>query len=59
MDMIAVDLTGCGTARPGALVEIFGANLPVEDAATAAETTAYELLTRLSTRAERHYVGSA
>ena len=56
--MIAVDLTGCATARPGALVEIFGANLPVEDAATAAGTTAYELLTRLSTRAERVWLGA-
>lgn len=58
MDMIAVDLTGCETARPGAMVELLGANLPVDDAAAAAGTTAYELLTRLSTRAERRYIGA-
>jgi len=57
MDMIAVDLTGCATATPGALVEILGPNLPVDDAAAAAGTNAYELLTRLSNRAERRYVG--
>jgi len=57
MDMIAVDLTGCKTAKPGEMVELVGANLPVDDAAKAAGTTAYELLTRLSTRAERRFVG--
>lgn len=58
MDMIAVDVTGCGEARPGAMVEIIGPNLPVDDAARAAGTTAYELLTRLSPRAERVWLGS-
>ena len=58
MDMIAVDVTGCETARPGAMAELFGPNLPVEDAATAAGTTAYELLTRLSPRAERVWRGA-
>jgi len=58
MDMVAVDLTGCETAAPGALVEILGPNLPVDDAAAAAGTTAYELLTRLSTRAERVWRGA-
>jgi alanine racemase len=58
MDMIAVDLTGCETARPGALVEILGPNLPVDDAAAAAGTTSYELLTRLSARAGRRWIGA-
>lgn len=58
MDMIAVDVTGCGEAKPGAMVEIVGPNLPVDDAARAAGTTAYELLTRLSTRAERVWLGA-
>lgn len=57
MDMTAVDLTGCDDARPGQMVEILGANLPVDDVAAAAGTTAYELLTRLSTRAERRWIG--
>lgn len=58
MDMIAVDVTGCGEAQPGAMVEVIGPNLPVDDAARAAGTTAYELLTRLSPRAERVWLGS-
>ncbi len=58
MDLIAVDVTGCFTARPGAMMEIIGPNLPIDDAAAAAGTTAYELLTRLSPRAERRWVGT-
>jgi len=59
MDMIAVDVTGCVTARPGALAEVLGPNLLVDDAARAAGTTSYELLTRLSNRAERRYIGAS
>lgn len=59
MDLIAVDVTDCDTARPGAMVELFGANLPVDDAADAAETTAYERLTRLTQRGVRRYLGAA
>jgi len=40
------------------MVEIIGPNLPVDDAARAAGTTAYELLTRLSPRAERVWLGT-
>ena len=58
MDLIAIDITDCDAARPGALVELFGPNLPVDDAAAAASTSAYELLTRLTHRAERRYVGT-
>ncbi len=57
MDMVAVDVTGCAQARPGAMMEFIGPNLPVDEAAAAAGTTAYELLTRLSGRAERRYLG--
>lgn len=57
MDMIAVDVTGCIAARPGAMVEVLGANRLVDDAAAAAGTTSYELLTRLSPRAERRWIG--
>jgi alanine racemase len=28
MDLIAVDITDCDAARPGAMVELFGPNLP-------------------------------
>jgi alanine racemase len=57
MDLIAVDVTDCDAARPGAMVELFGANLPVDVAAEAAGTTAYERLTRLTLRATRRYIG--
>lgn len=57
MDLIAIDITDCDAARPGARVELLGANLPVDDAAEAAGTSAYELLTRLTLRATRRYVG--
>ncbi|RRN64106.1 alanine racemase [Caulobacter sp. 602-1] len=57
MDLIAIDITDCDAARPGAMVELFGPNLPVDDAAEAAGTSAYERLTRLTLRATRRYVG--
>lgn len=57
MDLTAVDVTDCDAAKPGAMIEIIGPNLLVDDAAAAAGTTAYELLTRLSPRAERRYLG--
>jgi alanine racemase len=56
MDLIAVDVTGL-TARPGDPVALLGPNILLDDAAAAAGTTAYELLTRLSARAERVYRG--
>ncbi|MGR4866524.1 alanine racemase [Caulobacter sp. LARHSG274] len=53
MDLIAVDVTDCDAARPGAMMQIVGPDLPVDDAAAAAGTTAYELLTRIAPRARR------
>lgn len=58
MDLIAIDVTGCDAAVPGAMVELLGANVAVDDAARLAGTSAYELLTRLGPRAERRYVGA-
>ena len=52
MDVIVVDVTGAG-ARPGDRVELFGPNLPLDDAAAAAGTAAYELLTSVSPRVAR------
>jgi alanine racemase len=43
--------------RPGEYVELFGPNLPIDEVAAAAGTIAYELLTQLSRRAERLYIG--
>jgi alanine racemase len=59
MDLIAIDVTGCEEAQPGALVELLGPNILVDDAAAAAGTVAYELLTRLGARLERCYQGAA
>jgi alanine racemase len=53
MDLIAVDITDCDPARPGALMQIVGPERLVDDAAAAAGTTAYELLTRIAPRARR------
>ena len=55
MDLVAIDVTGCEAARPGAWVELIGPNALVDDVAEAAGTISYELLVRLSSRAERVY----
>ncbi|MBO9558011.1 MAG: alanine racemase [Caulobacter sp.] len=57
MDLIAVDITDCDAARPGAMMQIIGPDLPVDEAAAAAGTTAYELLTRIAPRARRTVTG--
>ena len=44
MDMLAVDLRGVSNARVGDPVELWGANLPVEEIAQRAGTIPYELL---------------
>jgi len=58
MDLLVIDVTGCEDARPGAMVELLGPNVTVDDAADAAGTASYEVLTRLGHRAERVYVGA-
>ena len=58
MDLIAIDVTGCEEARPGAMVEMIGPNALLDDAAEAAGTISYEILVRLSGRAERIYRGA-
>ncbi|HEY4032241.1 MAG TPA: alanine racemase [Caulobacteraceae bacterium] len=57
MDLMVIDVTGCEDARPGALVELLGPHVTVDDAAEAAGTASYEVLTRLGCRAERVYLG--
>jgi alanine racemase len=59
MDLVAIDVTGCDAARPGAWVELIGPNLSVDDLAEVAGTISYEILVRLSGRAERVYSGHA
>ena len=58
MDLMAIDVTGCEDAFPGAMVELLGPHVTVDDAAEAAGTASYEVLTRLGHRAERVYVGA-
>jgi alanine racemase len=55
MDVCAVDVTGLDVAV-GDRVELFGANRMLDDAATAAGTIAYELLTSVTARVPRLYV---
>ncbi len=57
MDLIALDVTGC-EAYPGARVELFGPNLPVDEAAGDAGTIAFELLSNVAARVERVYLGA-
>lgn len=53
MDLIAIDVTGRTGAEAGAMAQIIGPDLPLDEAAAAAGTISYELLTRLSARAKR------
>ena len=54
MDLVAVDVTDA-RCRRGDWIELFGPNVPLDQAAAAAGTIGYELLTGLSRRAERCY----
>jgi alanine racemase len=59
MDLIAIDVTGCEDAQPGAMVELLGPHVQVDEVAAAAGAVAHEVLTRLGHRAERLYLGEA
>lgn len=56
MDVCAVDITGLEVAV-GDRVELFGANRMLDEVATAAGTIGYELLTSVTARVPRVYVG--
>ena len=56
MDVIAVDITDTDAAL-GDAVELFGANRMLDDAANAAGTISYELLTSILPRVPRVYIG--
>lgn len=58
MDSLAVD-AGDAAVRAGDRVELFGPRLPLDEAAAAAGTIAYELLTSVGGRVERRYLGGA
>lgn len=57
MDMLAVDLTDLPAARLGDAVELWGAQLPIDELAQACGTIGYELLTKVTGRVPRRYVG--
>ena len=58
MDLTIFDVTDCGhdVLQPGDFVELFGENIPIDEAADAAGTIAYELLTSLGPRWHRHVI---
>jgi alanine racemase len=58
MDLIAADVTGIPGVGEGDWAELFGPNLPIDEAARAADTVGYEFLTQLSRRARRVYVNA-
>jgi alanine racemase len=58
MDLTVFDITDHPDAGPGGMMQIVGPDVPVDEAAAAAGTIAYELLTRLGARAERVYRGA-
>jgi alanine racemase len=58
MDVLAIDL-GDAEAQLGQSVELLGPNAPIDDFAEAGGTVAYEIMVRLSRRAERIYLGEA
>jgi alanine racemase len=59
MDLIALDVTDLppDAVTRGAFAELIGRYTPVDDVAAYAETIGYEVLTRLSRRAHRVYLG--
>jgi len=58
MDVLAIDIADA-ELRVGDRVELFGANRMLDDAARAAGTISYELLTSITARVPRVYVGQA
>ncbi|MBF2759151.1 MAG: alanine racemase [Ectothiorhodospiraceae bacterium AqS1] len=60
MDMTTIDLTSVpeSAARPGAQVELFGADPSIAEVAQQAGTIPYEILTGIGPRVERIYIPS-
>lgn len=58
MDLTIFDVTDIPhhLVRAGDYVELFGSNIPVDDAARSAGTIGYEMLTSLGLRHERRYI---
>jgi alanine racemase len=58
MDLITLDVTDIPSAEPGTEVEFIGDTISLEEAARAAGTANYEILTGLGNRYPRHYVSA-
>ena len=56
MDKLTVDVTDIALARVGSTVELWGAQLPVDEVANAAGSIGYELLTAVAPRVRRHMI---
>ncbi len=58
MDLITLDVTGVPSqdCQPGALVDLIGGPVPVDDVAGWADTISYEILTSLGNRYHRVYI---
>ena len=61
MDLMTLDVTDLPShlAQPGTVVDLIGGPAAIDDVADAADTVAYEILTRLGHRYERVYIGGA
>lgn len=59
MDLITLDVTGVPPelVQPGRMVDLIGPDISLEEVADRAGTINYEILTRLSQRARRNFVG--
>jgi alanine racemase len=55
---MVADVTAIPGVQAGDWAELFGPNIPVDEAAGHAGTIAYELLTGLGQRYARRYVGA-
>jgi alanine racemase len=58
MDLITLDVTEIPSVEPGTEVEFIGDTISLEEAACAAGTANYEILTGLGSRFPRHYVSA-
>lgn len=56
MDLITVDISGCGPVEIGDEVTLWGEGLPAEQVATCADTISYQLFTGISSRVCKHYI---
>lgn len=56
MDMLAVDVSHLPDVQVGDSVELWGAQLPVDEVATACGTIGYELLSKVTARVPRRYL---